>query len=73
MVTDLVRRLQRVAAEAIANERPGLEPRPETIRGVTVEITPGRAGGPVDAVVSIERWTQVAELGLLDHAAVRMG
>jgi len=72
-LSDLVTRLTEVASAAIANERPALEHRPETIRGVTVEITLGKAGGLVDAIVYVERRTKVDRLAVLDHAAVRTG
>ncbi len=72
-MSDLVARLTDAATAAIRNERPALEHRPETIRGVTVEITLGKAGGLVDAVVYVERRTNVGRLGVLDHAAVRAG
>ena len=71
MSPDLMSRLQQAACLAIENETPALEHRPETIRGVTVEITLGKAGGLVDAVVFVERRTKVDQLALLDQTAVR--
>ena len=72
-MSDLVQRLTEAATAAIANERPALEHRPDTIRGVTVEVTLGKAGGLADVVVYVERRTKVDQLALLDHAKVRAG
>jgi hypothetical protein len=71
MSVDLVARLTEAATAAIANERPSLEHRPETIRGLTVEVTLGKAGGLSDVIVYIERRT--ASGALLDHHTVRAG
>ena len=70
-MSDLVTRLREAATAAIANETPALTHRPETIRGVTVEVTLGKAGGLADVVVYVERRTKADQLALLDHAKVR--
>ena len=72
-MSDLVQRLTDVAASTIESDRPSLEHRPETIRGPTVEITLGKAGGLADPVVYVERRTKADQLAVLDHAAVRAG
>ena len=68
-----LRRALTIALKAIENERQALGYRPETIRGLTVEVTLGKAGGLADVVVYIERRTKADQLALLDHKAVRAG
>jgi hypothetical protein len=72
-VSDLVTRLTEAATAAIENERQALGYRPETIRGLTVEVTLGPSGGLKDAIVYIERRTKADQLRLLDHQSVRAG
>ncbi len=70
-MSDLLTRLQAAASAALADLRPDLEREPQTIRGVTIEITLGPGGGLADAVSFVERRKKAAQLGLLDHKAVR--
>ena len=72
-MSDLEERLVQAAEAAFRNERQALGYRPETIRGLTVEVTLGRAGGLADVVVYVERRTKADQLALLDHAKVRAG
>jgi hypothetical protein len=71
LVSDLEERLVMAATAAIRNERQALGYRPETIRGLTVEVTLGKAGGLADVVVYVERRTSAG--ALLDHQTVRAG
>jgi len=70
-VSDLVTRLTEAATAAIENERQALGYRPETIRGLTFEVTLGKAGGLADVVVYVERRTKADQLALLEHQSVR--
>ncbi len=66
------RRVQ--AAEAtIRNGRQALGYRPETVRGVPVGVTLGKAGGLADAAMSVERRIKADQLALLDHREARAG
>jgi hypothetical protein len=58
----LVRRLIEAAASAIANERPSLEHRPETVRGITLELTLTSTGQVNEATCYVERRTQAGAL-----------
>jgi hypothetical protein len=53
--TDLVQRLTEAATEAIANERPTLEHKPEQLQGVTIELKIANSGAVVDATCYVER------------------
>ena len=55
---DLVERLTEASRLAIENERPSLEHRPETVRGLTIELTIGKTGQLGEAVCYVERRTQ---------------
>jgi hypothetical protein len=59
---DLVRRLIEAAGAAIANERPALAHRPETVKGLTIELTLTGAGQVHDCVVYVERRTNMGAL-----------
>jgi hypothetical protein len=59
---DLVRRLIKAASAAIANERPALAHRPETVRGLTIELTLTGAGQVHEAIVYLERRTKAGAL-----------
>jgi hypothetical protein len=62
MATALEDRLVRAAEAAIRNERPSLDHRPETVRGMTLELTIGSDSQVKDAVVYLERRTTGAAL-----------
>lgn len=61
-MTDLVQRLTEAASAAIANERPSLEHRSETVRGLTIELTLTGAGKLVHATAYVERRTSAGAL-----------
>jgi hypothetical protein len=67
---DLVAKLTEAAAAAIENERPSLEHRPETVKGLTIELTLGGHGEISQAVVYLERRTKGPAL-LERHAKVK--
>jgi len=52
---DLIERLQEAALAAIANETPALTHRPETVRGLTLELVLNGSGQLTEAVAFIER------------------
>jgi hypothetical protein len=53
--TDLVERFKAAAAEAIANERPTLQHKPEQVKRITLELKVSRAGDVVEATCYVER------------------
>ena len=52
---DLVTRLTEAAAEAIANERQGLEYEPNRVRGIHIELEVANGGAVIDGRAWIER------------------
>jgi hypothetical protein len=62
MVSMLEDRLVRAAEVAIRNERPSLGHRPDTVKGLTLELTIGSDSQVKDAVVYLERRTSGAAL-----------
>jgi hypothetical protein len=71
-LTDLVTRLQEAALASIEDLRPDLERDPSSVRGVTVEITVGPAGGLKDCVAFVEKRKSAG--ALMDrYAAGRAG
>jgi hypothetical protein len=71
--TDLLTRLHAAVTAALDDLRPDLERDPQSIRGVTIELTIGPGGWLADAVSFVERRKKAAQLGLLDHPKVRVG
>jgi hypothetical protein len=53
----LIRRCLEAAAAAILNERPALSHAPETVKGLTVELTLKSDGQINEAIVYVERRT----------------
>jgi len=60
--TDLVERLQEAALAAIANETPALTHRPETVKGLTIELVLRSDGALAEAIAYVERRTRAGAL-----------
>lgn len=71
MANDLTERLQRAAMAAIADQGADLEREPESIRGLTVELTVARDGRIRDCITYLER-RKSNEEATLDHPKVRV-
>ncbi len=58
MSADLIERLTEAAAEAIANERQGLNYEPDRLRGIVLELRIDGKGAVVEGTCYVERKTR---------------
>jgi len=58
IVTDLITRLTQAAADAIANERQGLNYEPDRLRSIHVELELAKGGTVIEGRAWIERKTK---------------